>query len=399
MATLLKAGIIYPVTSHPIENGYILVDKGKVAGFGPINTATERVDNIIDLSSHIVLPGFVNAHCHLQLSGMRGRKYPGSFSKWIPGVIRYNMETPQDLREASMKEAIEEMQGSGISAVGDIASSGDFVSPLAGSRLKGITFLEPLAPHEKDAEEALQKTRATAEELARRGIDVGIAPHSAYNVSPKLLKLLKMLAEELSIPFSIHLAETLDEDEFIWHGSGELAGLLEERGFLPDGFRGYGKSPVAHLHSLGILENTLAVHLNEIDENDIKLLASANAVPVFCPGSSVWFGRGNVMPLKKLLDYGLKPALGTDSLASNSSLSMLNELRMGAAYFPSLPRERLIEMATVNGARALDLNSGSIEKGRDADLIAFKMKDGLKEPLDAVFKAKKADFVMLGAKN
>ena len=399
MATLIKAGNVHPVSSPAFDNSYILVEKGKIIGFGKLGDAPERVDSVIDLSSHIVLPGFINAHCHLQLSGMRGGKYPGSFTEWIPNVVRYNTETPKEERESAMKVAIEEMQKSGISGVGDIASSGDFVSPLSNSPIKGVIFLEPLAPHEKDAEETLRKTISTAEELLGKGIKTGIAPHSPYTVSAKLFKLLKALAEELDLPFSTHLAETLEEDSFVRNGSGELAALLESRGFLPDNFKGYGKSPVAHLHSLGALENTLAVHLNEIDISDIKLLASVNAIPVFCPGSSIWFGRGNVMPLQKLFSFGLRPALGTDSLGSNTSLSMLDELRKGAAFFPSLPKEKLIEMATVNGARALRLNSGSIEEGRDADLIAFKKDDSLKEPLDAVFKAKKADFVMVGVKS
>jgi cytosine/adenosine deaminase-related metal-dependent hydrolase len=109
-----------------------------------------------------------------------------------------------------------------------------------------------------------------------------------------------------------------------------------------------------------------------------------------------WFKREKVMPLDKMLAEGLRPALGTDSLASNNSLSMLDELRTAKEYFPAIPREKFIEMATVNGAKALSLNCGAVEPGMDADLIAFRGGGG--DAVDTVFKADRADIVLLSGR-
>jgi cytosine/adenosine deaminase-related metal-dependent hydrolase len=260
--------------------------------------------------------------------------------------------------------------------------------------LRSVIFIEPIAPHEKEAEKTSRFVRSQIEKLRMSGASPGVAPHSPYTVSPKLLKLLKSLSEEMSIPFSIHLAETPQEDLYIKKGSGDLAQLLKLSGFFPEGFAGHGKSPVAFLQELSLLRDCLAVHLNAVDEDDAALLASENAAPIFCPQSSKWFGRDKVLPLESFIDAGLKPALGTDSLASNESLSMLDELRCAAEYFPDVNKKTLIEMATINPANHLSLNCGAIEKGRDADIIGFRW-DGSRNPLHSVFTAQKAGFVMI----
>jgi cytosine/adenosine deaminase-related metal-dependent hydrolase len=148
------------------------------------------------------------------------------------------------------------------------------------------------------------------------------------------------------------------------------------------------------LGDAGILKNALAVHLNTADESDMGVLVANRTAPVFCPGSSSWFGRQKVMPLDAMFEAGMRPAIGTDSLASNHSLSMLEELRLAVGYFPSIKRGMLMEAATLNGARALGLNCGSIEKGRRADIISFNGED-FGGRLDSVFGAKRPEFVMI----
>ena len=396
MTTLIKASLVYPVIGEPVADCGVVVSGSVIEEFGKADEFDAgSFDDVIDLTGYLLMPGFVNSHSHLQWSAAKGRTKRGApFSDWIKSIVRAREEITQTERLSAMRRGIDEMQRSGITTVADVISDADSAQPIVDSQLRSVIFIEPIAPHEKDAEKTEKFVRSEIEKLRQSGAAPGVAPHSPYSVSPKLLKLLKSLSEEMNIPFSVHLAETPQENIYIREGGGDLAQLLKFSGFIPKGFRGHGKSPVAFLQELPLLRDCLTVHLNAIDEDDAALLASENAAPVFCPQSSKWFGRDKVLPLERFLNAGLKPAIGTDSLASNDSLSMLDELRCAAEYFPDVTKKTLIEMATINGANHLSLNCGAIEKGRDADLIGFRW-DSSRKMLDSVFTAKKADFVMI----
>ena len=401
MTTLIKASLVYPVIGEPIRDGSVVVsgsvieNVGKSDKFDSASLKDNSFDEVIDLTGYLVMPGFVNAHSHLQWSAAKGKtKREADFTEWIKSLMQAKEEITQTDQLSAMRLGIDEMLRSGITTVADVISDAETAQPIVDSQIRSVIFIEPIAPHEKDAEATEQIVRSQIEKLRQSGATVGIAPHSPYTVSPKLLKLLKSLSKEMHIPFSIHLAETEQENLYITKGSGDLAQLLKMSGFFTEGFKGYGKSPVALLDSLSLLNGCLAVHLNAIDDDDAALLVSENAAPIFCPQSSKWFGRDKVLPLESFIKAGLKPALGTDSLASNESLSMLDELNCAADCFPDLNKETLIEMATINGANHLSLNCGAIEKGRGADIIGFRW-DGSQNPLNSVFAAKNADFVMI----
>lgn len=397
MKTLIKAGLVYPVIGEPVRNGNVAVADGMIERVGKTDDFNETsFDSVIDLSGHLLLPGLVNAHSHLQFAAASGKTERGAeFTDWIRQAVRANEEITQAERASAMRRGIDEMMRSGITAVGDITVSADFAGPLLDSPIKSVIFIEPLAPHEKDAKKTALYVREEIEKLQKKGANAGVAPHSPYTVSPELLKQLKALSENMKLPFSMHLAETAEEDLFVRKGAGELAELLKSRNFLPEDYTGSGKSPVALLRALGVLDGCLAAHLNAIDNDDAVLLAKHNVVPVFCPQSSKWFGRKKLLPLEYLLSAGTRPAIGTDSLASNDSLSMLDELRCAVDYFPEIGKKTFLEMATINGANSLGLNCGAISRGKWADLIGFKW-DGASDPLDCLFKAEKADFVMIG---
>ena len=396
MTTLLKASLIYPVTGEPVADGGIVVSGSVIEEFGNADRYDAGIfDSVIDLTGYLLMPGFVNSHSHLQWCAAKGKTEQGApFSDWIQSIMRARQEITQTEQLSAMRQGIDEMLRSGITTVADVISDADSAQPIVDSQIKSVIFIEPIAPHEKEAEKTNLFVRSQIERLRQSGATPGVAPHSPYTVSPKLLKLLKSLSEEMDIPFSIHLAETYEEDIYIRKGSGDLAELLKLSGFFPEGFKGHGKSPVALLESLDLLRGCLAVHLNAVDKDDAALLASKNAVPIFCPQSSKWFGRDKVLPLESFMNAGLKPLLGTDSLASNESLSMLDELNCAAEYFPDITKETFIEMATINPANHLSLNCGAIEKGRDADIIGFRY-DSSQNMLNSVFNADKADFAMI----
>lgn len=396
MKTLLKAGLIYPVTSAPIKNGCVAVSEGEIEALGPTADFSETAfDRVIDLTDHILTPGFVNAHSHLQLSAARDRmKQNGSFTGWIRKVIEFTRSLSEDERNRGIETGVEEMMRSGITAVADIVTNAAVAERLLDSAIRSVIFVEAIGPLEYNADEIAKNIILQVEKLRLKGAGVGISPHSAYTVSGKLFGLLNVFAGKEGLPVMMHIAETGEEDEFVRNGSGELHRLLLEMELLEKDYKGEAVSSVGLLSKRGLPDGLLAVHLNLLDTGDMEILADKKIVPVFCPSSSRWFGRSSVMPIDEFLSAGVNPAIGTDSLASNSSLSMLDELRCAAAFFPLVDRSRLMEMATVNGAKGLSLNCGAIEKGKWADIIGFKW-NGDDEPLDSVFGAKKADFVMI----
>jgi cytosine/adenosine deaminase-related metal-dependent hydrolase len=404
MKTLIKTGHLYPVTAKPIKNGCAVVEGGRIVSTGKNEDYTderlqkESIEKVVDLAGYILLPGFVNAHSHLQLSELKGMySYQGDYVKWIENVARFNIEHPNGPDEEIVTAAIEEMKNSGITAVGDIASTANHASALLKSKIKSVVFIESIGPLEDMAEEESSRAHGEIKKVLSSGRRAGLSPHAPHTISIKLYKLLRGMAKDMEIPVMTHVAETEEETDYIKNGDGAYLEMLKSRSLLPDGFRGTGKRPLELLAGEGLLQGVLTTHLSEIGEDDVVLLKSSGGLPVFCPGSMKWFGRDKVMPLGKMLADGLAPALGTDSLASNDSLSMLDELRAAAEYFPNVAREKFIEMATINGAKALSLNCGSIEPGMDADLIAFRagQRD---DPLDTVFKAEKADIVLLSGR-
>jgi cytosine/adenosine deaminase-related metal-dependent hydrolase len=399
MDTLIKGGLVYTVATAPVRNGAIAINNGKIESVGPASDFSEGdFGEIINLPNQVLMPGFVNAHSHLQFSALRGKIPRGlGFVEWIRRLIPAQFATEEEDVLRGIRDGISEMLSTGTTAVGDISNDVRFARLVAASGLNAVCFAEVIAPRAQEAEKAFNDASARVAEMRGAGINTGLSPHAPFTVSEKLFGLLKSFAAENSLPVTIHVAESAEEEEFVRDGSGDLRLLLEERGYPQTGFGGHAKTPVQLLESYGALDGALAVHLNTADDEDWEILAKHGAVPVFCPGSSAWFGRKKVLPFDRLLKAGMRPAVGTDSLASNSSLSMLDELRIAAEYFPSIKREDMAEAATLNGALALGLNCGSIEKGKRADIISF-MGGKTGDSLSAVFGAKKPEFVMINGK-
>lgn len=396
MELLIKAGVLWSVSAPPLPGGWVAVDGGLIAAVGMPGDEPDCRETV-DLSGHVVLPGFVNAHSHLQFSAARGKMAVRSpFTEWVREAISFSARfSERDMAQAAIGGA-KEMMASGITAVGDVTSSPEVARAVAHSGLCAVMFAEAIAPHGRDAARAFENLLSLLGAIGSVGAMPGVSPHGPHTVSPGLFKRITQLAGERRLPVMCHVAESPEEVEFIRDGRGEFARLLAERGLLEEGFAGYGESPAGYLHKSGLLKKMLAVHLNGTAREEAGLLAEDGAVPVFCPGSSRWFGRDEVMPFGLFLERGLRPCIGTDSLASNGSLSMLDELRTARDYFPEVPAERLIECATFNGARALGLAAGALAPGLRADVSAFALEG--KTPAEAVLAAERASFVMAGGR-
>ena len=220
-------------------------------------------------------------------------------------------------------------------------------------------------------------------------ISAGIAPHAPYTVSAPLARGLAELARERRLPLAIHLAETEAERDFLAAGGGGFERFLRDRGAWDDTWRPPGVSPVRWAADLGLLELPgAAVHVNYLSGPDIELLKAGRMVPVWCPGSHRWFGHRD-HPAERLIAAGVPVALGTDSLASNTSLDMLAEMRLAAETFPNVAPETWLRAATLTAAGALGLSEmvGSLEAGKAADVIALECEsDPPAEPLRALLE-------------
>ena len=218
---------------------------------------------------------------------------------------------------------------------------------------------------------------ANAEKVLLRGnpssiCQLGLAPHAPYSVSPDLFRSIGQLAQQYHCPVSCHVAEIKEEGRFLVLGDDSLEGLLKERSAWDPKWQPPYKSPMQYLSSLGILDRLIAVHCNFVSD-DLALMAEKKVGAVFCPQSSEWFGRTNLMPVRALLDRGITVALGTDSLASSNSLNFLDELRMADKLLPDVSRKEILAMATRGGAEALGLQCGVLAPGKKADLIGFRV--------------------------
>ena len=400
--TILKFRALIPTPGALVENGELVIAGDRIreirAGFHAPAGA-----GVLDLSDHLLLPGFVNAHCHLSLSALRGRLHPEPrFTDWVRQLLAADGAISRKDRVRALQEGAREMLTSGVTSLGDYVPDPGLLSEYAALPLRQVAFLETLGFQAERAPEILERLRLALESHADPDgrFRLGLGPHAPYSVSPELFRGLARLASCFEVPISCHVAEFPEEVRFLKEGGGELEEFLKERGVLDAAWQAPGRSPPAYLDQLGVLENLAAVHLNFAD-GDLDLLKTRGVSAVFCPGSTRWFGRTRFLPARRLLDRGVAVALGTDSLASNESLNYLRELRLADAMLPEVSRAEILDCATRGGAQALGLETGAIAPGRPADLVGFRVAGIPASWEDVPFapERERADFVMVEGKS
>ncbi len=396
----IQFSALIPMTGDVIENGDLVIHDGLIQSIETRKTQAQET-TVIDLSDHLLLPGFINAHCHLSLSCLK-EKVPKaeSFCDWVRALLKISAEIPFLDRLAGIREGAEEMISSGVTTLADYISQTELFPEYVELPLRKILFLEALGFHQDRARQVCKEIAAILDshDSHRNPIfQFGLAPHAPYSVSSYLFKALKELAQRRKLPFSCHLAEFPEEIRFLQEGGGELEEFLIERGVFDDQWKPPGKSILPYLHSLDVLGNMVAVHLNHIEESDLKLMHQQHTGAVFCPGSTLWFGRKKILPLRKMLGLGIAIGLGTDSLASNDSLNFLRELRIAETMAPEVTRMEWLRIATRGGAEVLGTSTGTIQPGAPADLIGFRMNTNTQKYEDIPFEEnrKQVDFSMI----
>ena len=372
---ILAAGWVLPVDAPPIRDGRVAVAGGRVAWVGVAGQAGMPDAPTRDLGPGVLLPGLVNAHCHLELSYLRGRAPGGGgFVPWVESVVSARGTVPDAEMEAAAEAAIADLSRHGTVAVADVSNTLDHVHALRASGLRALVLHELLGWDPAGARPIVENALARIAALASDGdqqVTILLAAHAPHSVSPQLLALLV----ELGGPAGIHLAESPDEVEFLREGDGAWGAFLERRGLGHVAFDPPGVSPVAYADAAGALHpGLIAAHCVQAGAADRALLARRGVHVVLCPRSNANLGVG-VPPLPQLLEAGFNVCVATDSLASVDSLDVLADVAALHRAFPEVPARTLLRMATWNGARALGMaDLGAIAPGM-ADALAYAPAD------------------------
>lgn len=387
----LRARWLVPVDGSPVENGEVVVDEtGRIVYAGPAVTGAPTENDTRNLGNAAILPGLVNAHCHLEYTVFRGFLDDLPFFPWIRTLTALKAHLSYEDWIVSAMLGAAEMLSAGVTTVGDCADAGATLDALLACGMRGIVYREAfgIAPEpavEEIVAELAGKVNAMREQVIRAGADervqIGVSPHAPYTVRAPLFGALSAFAAREGLPQAVHVAETVAEDDLIRRGTGPFADMLARRG-IP--WTPPGTSParyIADTNGFAAAVPTLAVHCVHTDAADAALLAAQNVAVAHCPKSNGKLGAG-VAPLRTLLDAGLVVGLGTDSVASNNNADLWEEMR--AAVFGAraqthdagvLGAAEALHLATLGGARALGLDDeiGSLTPGKRADLCVVDL--------------------------
>ena len=367
---LLRSGWLLPITEAPIRDGLVAVSGGRIVWLGRHGDPGEPAAPLRDLGEGVLLPGLVNAHCHLELSHLAGqRPAKGSgFVPWVEGVVASRGRHTQAEVAAAASAAIAALEGGGTVGLGDVSNTLAHLDRLQASSLSAVVFLELLAWDPAKAQDTLAWGESLLRERGaalRPGLELRLAAHAPHSVSPELLRLMA----ERGGPATFHLAESPDESQFLADGTGPWPAFLAQRGLGHVAYTPARLSPVRYADSLGVLHPRLvAVHGVQADAADRALLAKRGVHLVLCPRSNASLGVGRA-DAPALHAAGVRLALGSDSLASAASLDVLDDAVLLRRQFPELESAAILHMATLGGAEALGFSElGAIAPGRRAAL-------------------------------
>lgn len=372
--TRYRARWILPITSAPIEDGWVDVAGCVICGVGAATDAGGGfTGRELDLGNACVLPGLVNAHTHLELSAQRGAVPPArSMPEWAAALMERLRDAPPGADPAALAGAVAELRRAGTALVGDITNTLASVAALDAGPVAAVVFHELLGFDVADAAAAVAAGRVGHLVSERRDTRVRVRPaaHAPYSVSPALFRALAAVPG----PRSVHAAESREECEFLRSGTGAWRTILDARGRWNPAWRPPGSGPLAYLDALGWLrDDTLLVHGVQLVPDEIRRAARAGAAIVTCPRSNAWTGAG-VPPVSAFYAAGARVAVGTDSLASAPDLNTFAELAAIRRLAPDVPARRILESGALAGAAALGRGReyGAIGAGRPAALIAVE---------------------------
>ncbi|TWT40268.1 amidohydrolase family protein [Botrimarina hoheduenensis] len=412
-----RARVVFPVAAPPIEDGVVVIEAGRIVRIGRQAPANAEVEDLGDVA---LMPGFVNAHCHLEFSHLKRRV--GRKGVTLPTWIRQIIEKRPPAKKIgkAISGGLEQSLRSGTTTLAEICRTETeaYATTAPSPRLvllqESIGFSQARAGSAlAAAEQRLQELHdfvhgqlvrqasgtdgaAINNEALDRGLAlngaaplpskwvggkyrVGVSPHAPYTASPQLIRELVSVAVSQDMPVALHLAESPEELQLLNEGKGPFQQILEERGMWDPWVIGRGSTPLDYLRMLTRAPKALVVHGNYLDYPALAMMARHSSAMslVYCPRTHAHF-KHTPYPLATALELGVPVCLGTDSLASNPDLSILGEMREVAARHPQVDPVEILRMGTLAGAQALGLTDvGAIRPGAHADLVSVPFPTGV----------------------
>ncbi len=354
---LHRAGWIMKDAFTLIENGYLEIENGIICDVHKGRPKEKSIDH----GPGVLMPPLVNAHLHLELSALKNHlPFNRGFKPWVKMLLEKREALGKEKLMKQARVSVQDLLQSGTLYVGDISTLGITGDIIKDSGLTGVIFHEFLG---SDIPAVFTRKNES--------VSFSVAGHAPHTSSPQLLKALKKIATSKQLPFSIHVAESDDESEFIHGKKGSWADFLTARGIDFSSWDIGSKTPVSYVYDIGLLDSsTLAVHLLNVNEKDMDILARSKTKTCVCPRSN-WNLHKKLPDIETMIQKGIQPALGTDSLASCDSLNVLDEMVFVQKHYPNLDPCTIVAMGTINGARALGVEhmTGTLSKGKKAQFL------------------------------
>ena len=371
-----SAQYIFTNSGQPLKRGIVTTDDEGVILSVEDTGGLHSEQHSVEFHNGIIIPGFVNCHCHLELSHMKGTSERGTgLSNFIFRVRSKRDSGAEDLINHCEK-ADNEMFTGGIVLCADISNTSTSLEIKRRSPIRYINLLEVFGIDPSKAQKRIDEIKQVAAACSNNNLPYYIVPHALYSTSLPLLRLIKELGIHNKVT-SVHFMESESEKEFLNSFSGPLADSYRKSGLMPAFPETVASHSEAVINEITTSGNLILVHNTYADSETIERVSQrANTYCCLCPGSNL-FIENKLPPVNMLKESGCDIVMGTDSLASGDNLSILGELKILQEAFPLLALEELIMWATFNGARALSEtgNFGSIEPGKKPGLLLLRDTD------------------------
>jgi aminodeoxyfutalosine deaminase len=370
---IIRARTVVPMRGEPIENGAVAVDNDKITEVGAFaDLVRKQGGKALDLGEQILLPGLINAHCHLDYTALRGKiPSPSSFAGWIRAINAEKSTLTEQDYIASIEAGFAEALRFGTTTIANLTAFPKLASVID-EPIRTWWFGELIDVRNPEQAEQISDEAAAFLKSKQRW---GLAPHAPYTASPRLYSHCAEIARKENVLLTTHLAESIEEMEMCFERRGPLAEFLSSLG--ADLFESNGETPVNYLlRTCRLDDRWILTHLNSVSESDVEALAQLENKPhvAHCPRSHSYF-RHQLFELELLRRPAFKfnVCLGTDSLASNCDLSLFGEMRQLLHKHSSVSPREALEMVTLNGATALRQRDrmGCLASGAYADMIAL----------------------------
>lgn len=392
----IAATYIFPCNQSPIKNGILICETDGTIVKIIDNNGILKEESGLEFYSGILVPGFVNTHCHLELSHLKGKIEKNSGLGGFLGKINTLRNEEAENVDKVMHVSDRKMWAAGTVAIGDISNSTRTINTKLKSKIYFHTFVESFGFHPSRAERAYNYAKFVENEFHKNNLAASIVPHSPYSVSEPLFNKIKENALTERSILTIHNQESRGETQFFIDGTGPIANHLQNNLKIDiSHWKPTGKSSLhSVLNYLPAENQLLLVHNIFIEKSDLdtirKYRSLKNTYFTLCPNSNLYI-ENQLPPISLFQKENLNICLGTDSLASNHKLSLLSEMLTIQKHFPEIELEKLLIWATLNGAKAMGIeaNFGSFEAGKQPGINLISGVDFKTMKLTAKSKVKR----------